>query len=195
MKKLIILFIIALSLAACSSHGNLNVINRTNHFLYFKISDIDRTVDPHQTVTVSMYAGKKFIFNPGEKTYTIYLEGETFVMHDGNTPTTTTKITIQSNKPTDIYADPNSAGIKIINNSDKIVHDVAYQKIYPDSVYNSVILTQEIDPGSKWFKQVPYSCDTDSFNIRFSYTKTENDTIFTNTMNLQLDQQFLLEIR
>jgi len=190
------LYLIVLFLVGCSSYGKLKIINKTDHLLYFKISFLSkRTVNPHQSVSISLKSGKNYLFNQSEKKYDLYLEGETFLMYNGLEPTTNTKITVTSDKTTKIYANPNMAGIKIINNSNDIIRDVGFEKIYPDTITEKEILIDEIAPESEWFKQIPYSCESDSFDIRFSYVKDENDTINTKVLNLKLDQQFLLEIR
>ncbi|OQX72893.1 MAG: hypothetical protein B6D61_13170 [Bacteroidetes bacterium 4484_249] len=190
-----IFFILTLAfLVGCSSHGNLKIINKTEHLLYFSINDISGTIPANQTNTISLYTGKKYIFNSPTKVYSLYLEGETFLMYDGIMPVKNTKITLMDDKTVKVYANPTNACLKVKNNTNQPILDMSYQKIYPDSICEPIILEKEIAPQITWYKQVPYSSEADSFDIRFFYMKIPPDTIYTNALNLKLDQLFLLEV-
>ena len=195
MKFHLILLILLMLLLGCSSHGNLKIYNQTNHNLYFSIKNITQTLTPQTSYEISLYTNKKFIFNEATKKYTLYLEGETFLMYDGLNPVTETKITLTANKTLKIYAHPTNACIKVINDSKKTISNVSYQRIYPDSILKPELLIEEVPPYSIKFKQIPYSCETDSFNVKFSYMNENSDTVYTHDYNLKLDELFLLEIK
>ncbi len=192
--KRFIFFLFIVIITACSTQGNLKINNRTAHNLYYSINDIFGTLIANQSVTLSLNTGKGFLLNSPEKTYDLYLEGETFLMYDYDTPSTHTKIDIKADRTKAVYADPSNACVKVNNLSTKSIYNFSYQKIYSDTLQKPVILTEEIPKNTVWFKQIPYSCKQDSFDIRFLYTRDFIDTIYTKTINLELDQLFLLDI-
>ena len=195
MKAIIFLLLIILLLSACSTKGDLKIINESEHNVYFSINNIDRTLQANQTTLLSLNTGKDYsIFYRPEKEYNLKIKGETFSLYNGIIPVDETTIVVTSKKTTKLYIHPSDAGIKI-NNNDLInsLYNVGYQKIYPDSTTDVKILTDEILPQTTWFDLLPYFSQQDSFAFKFSYETYTGAIVYSDTTTLHLDEQFIID--
>ena len=193
--KLLTIFTILLLLTACSTKGDLKIINQTNHNIYFTIKGMDETLQGNQSLTLSLDTGKDYsIFYRPEKEYKLKIKGETFSLYDENIPVDETTITLTSQKTRKLYLHPTNAGIKVNNNNLlNSLYNVGYQKVYPDTMTEKTILTNEILPQTTWFSILPYFSQQDSFAFKFSYETYTGTTVYSDTTTLHLDEQFIID--
>ena len=195
MKAIILLSLVILLLSACSTKGDLKIINETEHNVYFSINNIDKTLQANQTTVLSLDSGKDYSpFYRPEKEYNLKIKGETFSLYDGITPLDETTVTVTSKKTKRLYLQPTDAGIKVNNNSlSHSLYNVGYQKIYPDTTTELTILTNEILPQTTWFSILPYFSQQDSFAFKFSYETYTGTIVYSDTTTLHLDEQFIID--
>lgn len=201
MRKLIIISLVLFTFISCSSKGELKFLNRTEHNLYFSFKGNDYILAGDKTREFEFDTGNKFpFFASGEdKKISLYLEGETFMMQTSDqfgNPTgnffTETEVYVKPEKTTKIYANPTHASIKIINNSSSDVTNVAYDKIYADSVTYSGNLVNLVPADSIWFEQMKAYTSDDSFSYVFTYEFVQQ--VYADTVLLGLDDQKLIEV-
>ncbi|MCF7918356.1 MAG: hypothetical protein K9N06_00400 [Candidatus Cloacimonetes bacterium] len=136
MKNIILLYLLTLILTSCSGDGNLEIINRTKNEIYFSIENTDYILtgsnDPDtdpEAISIKLSAGKDFLNNP-EKSYTLFIEGETFAIYDyvQHIVVPSTEIVIKSGEVTTVYCNPGYACVRLINNSLQDISSAWYIK-------------------------------------------------------------------
>ena len=207
MKKFLVPILLIIIIAGCSSEGDIKLINRTDHNLYFTIKGNDyilegsETNDPSKTVSVD--TGKKFIFyDEGAVEVDMHLEGETFMMQDatiGGQPIgvyfTETTLQIKPSETLKIYCDPTHAGVKLINNSNQNIIDLAYKTATSNTLI-SIIDSQIIMGDSTWSR---LKASTSSDSIKYSFVIEFADglidsTTYVNIVDLTVDEQLRIEL-
>ena len=178
MKKVILIIIPILMLFGCSTEGDLKIINKTSHNIYFTVKGNDyvlegatRTDYPSQTISIE--TGKKFLFFEGDgKKVKLHLEGETFMMqHADNLGVgtgefvTETEVTIKPNETTKIYTWPAThASVKVINNSGEDIVDFFYYTNYDATL---VFMTDDIPDGETYYFRLDYATNQNWFYYEF----------------------------
>ena len=208
MKKVILVIIPILMLFGCSTEGDLKIINKTNHNIYFTIKGTDYVLEgaadtnyPSKTITLD--SGKEFLFFEGDgKKVNLHLEGETFMMqHADNLGVgtgefvTETKVTIKPNETTKIYTWPAThASVKVINNSGKDIIDFFYYTSYDQTL---VSMTDNIQNGETYYSRLAYATNEEWFYYEFKIVFDDyTEQIFGGGPDavLYLDEQFLIEL-
>lgn len=206
MKKLIIPILLIIILAGCSTEGDIKIINRTDHSLYFTIKGNDYILEGSETsdpdMTISVNTGKQFLFYGGDyMEIDLRLEGETFMMQDAinGIPIeeyfTETTLQVKPKETLKIYCDPTHAGVKLINNSAVDVIDLAYHT--DDSDILIPIIEQPIIVGDSAWNRLTATAEDDSISYSF-VIEFENgfidSTSFMNIDDLTVDEQLRIEL-
>ncbi|MCK4653133.1 MAG: membrane lipoprotein lipid attachment site-containing protein [Candidatus Cloacimonetes bacterium] len=207
MKKIFLFILPVIILAGCSTEGDIKIINRTNHYLYFTIEGANyvlegsENIDP--TYTVNIDTGSQFLFWGDDKTKVdMFMEGETFMMQDSNpdgTPSgyyyTETTLTVKSNKTLKIYCDPTHAGVKLINNSLVDVVELGYYTDDNDSLIS--IIDYPVVPGDSAWSRLKASTAPDSIIYSFiiEYETGDIDSSYFDIDNLVIDEQLRIELQ
>ncbi len=206
MKKLIIPTLLIIILAGCSTEGDIKIINRTDHNLYFTIKGNDyilggsETSDPDMTISVD--TGKQFLFlGQDYMEIDLHLEGETFMMQDAinGIPIeeyfTETTIRVKPKETLKIYCDPTHAGVKMINNFAVDVIDLAYYT--DDSNIPISIIEQPIVVGDFAWSRLTATAEDDSISYSFIIEFANgfiDSTSFVNINDLTVDEQLRIEL-
>ncbi len=206
MKNLIIFLLTISVIAGCSTEGDIKIINRTNHYLYFTIEGSDYILEGSENtnpnITIDVDTGKRFLFfGEGETQVDMFMEGETFMMQEADSygnPTgyyyTETTLTVKSNETLKIYCDPTHAGVKLINNSLVDVVEFCYYTDDNDSLV--LIIDYLVVPGDSAWSRLKASTALDSIIYSFiiEYETGDIDSSYVDIDNLVVDEQFPIEL-
>jgi hypothetical protein len=207
MMKLLIPFLLIIILAGCSTEGDIKIINRTDHSLYFTIKGNDyilegsETSDPNMTVSVD--TGKQFLFYIEDYVEVdLHLEGETFMMQDATISGqpigiyfTETTLQVKPKETLKIYCDPTHAGVKLINNFTEDVIDLAYYTDDSDTLIS--IIDLPITAGDSAWSRLTATTANDSITYSFVIEFANgfiDDTSFININDLIVDEQLRIEL-
>ncbi len=207
MPKILFVLFAVLLILGCSSEGDIKIINRTDHNLYFTIKGVDyilqgsETSDPFQKITVD--TGDQFLFWGDDETkINMTLEGETFMMQDADQngyPNgiyfTETNLYVKPNETTKIFCSPTHAGVKLINNSLNDVDDFSY---FTDD--NDTLRTLNVAPiysGEKFWARLKATTEYDSIIYSFviEFDDGSIDSSYSEIDDLILDEQLLIELQ
>ena len=206
MKKIFLFILPVIILAGCSSEGDIKIINRTDHYLYFAIEGSDYILagspdtDPSKTITVD--TGSQFLFWGDETTKVVMsLEGETFMMQWANndgSPSgdyyTETTLNIPANEVLKIYCEPTHAGVKLVNNSEVDVIDFSYYT--DDNDLLVALIDSPILPGDSIWSRLKATTAYDSIIYSFviEYQNGWFDSSYVDYNNLTVDEQLRIEL-
>lgn len=175
MKRLsLLLAILLLVLCACDSGGKLRIVNRTDHALYATVR-----IDGEDQQLVLM-GGEEHSFDvPTEKEgmftgnveaeVPVWMVGETFQIFDEDNLayTDSTMVYVQVGETLSVYADPNRASIKIVNNSSQTMSSAYIIK--NNFVSDSTIgVIHELAPGDSVFRCVDYATANNNFYYKIN---------------------------
>ncbi len=206
MKKIFLFLLPVIILAGCSTEGDIKIINRTDHHLYFTIEGSDyilegsSTSDPFQTI--SFDTGKKFLFfGDCEEKVDLHIEGETFMMqladNYGNPIGeyyTETTLNVKAGETLKIFCDPTHAGVKLVNNSQVSIYEFSYYKNDSDTLI-SIIDSQVIHGDSIWSRlKATTTCDSISYSFVIEYENGIFDSSYANIDDLVVDEQLRIEL-
>ena len=207
MKKILFILFLIIILAGCTSEGEIKIINRTDHNLYFSIKDSDYILagseasDPSQSIDID--TGRQFLFwGDDEKAVAMHLEGETFMLQDADASGnpnglfyTETTLHVEPDKTLKVFCDASHAGVKLINNS---LQNVEYLSYYTDD--SDTLKTLNYNPilsGETFWSRLKASTVWDSvlysFVVEFE-NGTIDDSTNTDIEGLILDEQYLIEL-
>ena len=206
MGKIFLFILSIIILAGCSSEGDIKIINRTNHYLYFTIEGSDYILagspdtDPSKTITID--TGSQFLFL-GNETIKVdmSLEGETFMMQWANndgSPSgdyyTETTLNVPANEVLKIYCEPTHAGVKLINNSEVDVIDFSYYTDDNDSLV--ALIDYPILSGDSIWSRLKATTAYDSIIYSFviEYQNGWFDSSYVDYNNLTVDEQLRIEL-
>jgi hypothetical protein len=205
MKKLIVPVLMVIILAGCSTEGDIKIINRTNHRLYFTIKGNDYILEGSETsdpdMTISVDTGKQVLFYSEDYVeIALHLEGETFMMQDAvnGIPIeeyfTETTLQVKPKETLKVFCDPTHAGVKLINNSAENVINLAYSTDDSDSLIAIIDLT--IEPGdSAWSRLKATSIyDSISYSFVIEFETGFIDSSFMNIDDLTVDEQLRIDL-
>ncbi len=206
MKKLLFPFmLLIIVIAGCSTEGDIRIINRTNHSLYFTIEGNDYTLEGSETsnpeMTISVDTGKQVLFySEAYVEVDLHLEGETFMMKDEfhGPPDweyySETTLQVIPKETLNIYCDPTHAGIKLINNFPIDVIDLAYYTNDSDSL---ISIIQSIASGDSAWSRLRATTEYDSISYSFVIEFDNgyiDDTSYINIDDLTVDEQLRIEL-
>lgn len=206
MKRILPLLMLVVLLAACSTEGDLKVVNGTAHNIYFNIDGEEYMVagatEGENSKTVSLDTGDKFLFfGSGEEKYNMHLEGETFMMQTASVQGvgtgeyfTDTRIEVEADETYKIYCDPAThAGVKVINNSGQDIIGLFY--LTSDDVTLRT-LTDSIENGAEFWSRLAFATPENNFYYTFKVRYADNTEEFFGgeEATLGLDEQFVIEI-
>ena len=206
MKKIFLFILPVIIFAGCSTEGDIKIINRTDHYLYFTIKGSDYILegspdsDPGKIITVD--TGSQFLFWGGDAAKVdMTLEGETFMMQLANpdgSPSgdyyTETTLNVPANKTLKIYCEPTHASVKLINNSEVNVVDFSY---YTDDNDSLVALVDYpiFSGGSIWSRlKATTAYDSIVYSFVIKYANGLFDSSYVNYDNLIVDEQLRIEL-
>lgn len=207
MKKFLVPILLIIIIAGCSTEGDIKIINRTNHNLYFTIKGNDYILDGSETsdpnMTVSVNTGKQFLFYSEDYVEVdLHLEGETFMMQDatiGGQPLgiyfTETTLRVKPKETLMVYCDPTHAGVKLINNSDQSVSNLSYYTTENNIPVPIIELPVAIG-DSAWSRLTATTANdliTYSFIIEFENGFIDS-TSYINIDTLTVDEQLRIEL-
>jgi len=207
MKKFLVLTLLIIIIAGCSSEGDIKMINRTDHSLYFTIKGNDYILEGSENsdtkMTVSVDTGEKFLFyNEGIIEVDMYLEGETFMMQYatiGGQPIgeyfTETTLQVKPSETLKVYCDPTHAGVKLINNSNQNIIDLAYRTAISDTLIS--IIGSPIAMGDSAWSRLKATTDSDSIKYSFVIEYANgliDSTTYINIEDLTVDEQLRIEL-
>ena len=200
MKIPVLLVILLLMLIACSTEGDLKIINRTAHNLYFSVKGNDYVVegateeeitnDTGPSKTVSIDTGNQFLFWGGDpKNVILSIEGETFLLPENETET---EVKIEAGETRKVYTDPTHAGVKLINESG---YDVIWLYYFTDYDTTLRVLSSDIPDGTEFFDQLLPSSNDNQFYYTFKVVLDNFEEyyfggLFDENANLGLDDQY-----
>ena len=206
MKILIFFLAVTIALAGCSSEGEIRIINRTNHNLYFNVYGTDYILegstvdDPSWSITID--TGSQYLFFGNDETkVTLSLEGETFMMQDSDASGvpngiffTETTLTVKPRQTLNIYCDPTHAGVKLINNSQSAVTGFFYFTANSDSLFS--LITPPLAPGDSTWSRLKATTEYDSvvYSFVIEYEGGIFDSSYVNIDDLTLDEQLRIEL-
>lgn len=189
MYRFWILIAISSLLLACSGEGAIKIINRTENEIYFSINNQEYTVDGSSdplnplSVSIDLDAGSDFPNTP-QKVYYLQIEGETFAIYDYNQQIDVpgTDITIEADKTTEVYCDPNYACLRINNLASQNIISACYLKSYYGTMVE-FLGDKAILPGESVYKRLEYSLEIpqepeDIFYYNFEIVM-QDSTIYT----------------
>jgi hypothetical protein len=207
MKRILPLLLLVVFLAACSTEGDLKVVNGTAHNIYFNIDGDEYMVtgatEGENSKTVSLDTGDKFLFfGSGEEKYDLHLEGETFMMQSASVQGvgtgeyfTDTSIEVEANETYKIYCDPAThAGLKVINNSGKDIIGLFY---YTSNDTTLRTLTGSIENGAEFWSRLAFATPENDFYYTFKVRYDDYTEEFFGSPDettLGLDEQYVIEI-
>lgn len=206
MKKALFPLLLIIIIAGCSTEGDIKIINRTNHSLYFTIKGNDYTLEGSETsdpdMTISVGTGKQFLFYSEDYVEVdIHLEGETFMMQDAinGIPIeeyfTETTLQVIPKETLKVYCDPTHAGVKLINNYTENVINLAY--FTDDSDILISIIEQPIIVGDSAWSRLTATAEDDSISYSFVIEFANgfiDSTNFINIDDLTVDEQLRIEL-
>ena len=205
MIKILVPLLLIIILTGCSTEGDIKIINRTNHSLYFTIEGNDYILEGSETsdpkMTISVDTGKQVLFYSEDYVNVdLHLEGETFMMQDAinGIPIeeyfTETTLQIIPKETLKIYCDPTHAGVKLINNFAINVINLAYYTDDSDILIS--IIDQPIEPGDSVWSRLRATTDYDSISYSFIITFDEyaDSTNYVNIDDLTVDEQLRIEL-
>ena len=207
MKNIIVLFLPLLLLFGCSSEGDIKIINRTDHNLYFNIEGTDYVLegsensDPSKIISID--TGSQFLFFGDDETkVAMSLEGETFMMQDSDfsgVPNgiyfTETMLAVKPNETLKIYCDPTHAGVKLVNNSQVAVSGFSYYTDDSDSLV-SLIEYPVISGDSIWSRlKATTSYDSIIYSFVIEYENGWYGSSYVNIDDLIVDEQLRIELQ
>jgi hypothetical protein len=191
----------------CASEGDIKIINRTDHYLYFNIKGTDYVLEGSETsdpsTTVSVDTGDQFLFfGDDEKQVHMELEGETFMMQDADSfgnPNgiyfTETNLYVKPNETLKIFCDPTHAGVKLVNNSEVAVSGFSYYTDDSDSLF-SLIEYPIISGDSIWSHlKATTSYDSIIYSFVIEYENGWFDSSYVNYDDLVVDEQLRIELQ
>ena len=203
MKKVLFPFILLIIIiAGCSTEGDIKIINRTDHSLYFTIKGNDYILEGSETsdpsMTISIGTGKQFLFYSEDYVEVdLHLEGETFMMQDASIsgqPTgvyfTETTLQVKPKETLKVYCDPTHAGVKLINNFAIDVIDLSYHTGDSDTLIS--IIDQPIIVGDSAWSRLKAATGYDSISYSFVIEFANgfiDDTSYINIDTLTVDEQ------
>jgi hypothetical protein len=198
---LLAILVIAFISAGCEKDGEIRVINRTSHNLYAGIFDVMHTIPADSSVTVHVSTQRKSFLDSSVGRYVeVYLEGETYQIWDDfqHSYVDSTFVWVEAGNTTRIFADPNRACVKVINNTERYIKRIIVQR---NTNATSNTMTYEFEPpmapDATWFKQqVPATAQYHYFYL--VQVVFENDEIYTygDTDNiLYEDDLFLVDVQ
>jgi hypothetical protein len=182
MKKIFLFILPIIILAGCSTEGDIKIINRTDHYLYFTIKGSNYILegspdsDPSKTITVD--TGNQFLFLGDDATKVdMTLEGETFMMQLAN-----------------LDGSPSHAGVKLVNNSEVNVIDFSYYTDDSDSLV--ALIDYPILSGDSIWSRLKATTAYDSIVYSFviKYANGLFDSSHVNYDNLIVDEQLRIEL-
>jgi hypothetical protein len=207
MKRIFLLLLPLLIVFGCSSEGDIKIINRTDHYLYFNIKGTDYVLegsensDPSKIISID--TGDQFLFfGDDEKSVSLQLEGETFMIQDSDyagIPNglyfTETMLTVLPNETTKIYCDPTHAGVKLINNSQVAVEDFSYYTEDADTLFS--LLETPLDSGdSTWYRlKATTSYDSIIYSFVIEYENGLFDSSYVDFDALIVDEQLRIDLQ
>lgn len=206
MKKIFLFILPIIILAGCSTEGDIKIINRTDHYLYFTIKGSNYILegspdsDPSKTITVD--TGNQFLFLGDDATKVdMTLEGETFMMQLANldgSPSgeyyTETTLNVPANEVLKLYCEPTHAGVKLVNNSEVNVIDFSYYTDDSDSLV--ALIDYPILSGDSIWSRLKATTAYDSviYSFVIEYQNGWFDTSYVNYDNLIVDEQLRIEL-
>ncbi|MDO9578661.1 MAG: hypothetical protein Q7J16_12325 [Candidatus Cloacimonadales bacterium] len=207
MKKFILFILPALIIFGCSSEGDIKIINRTDHYLYFNIEGTDYVLEGSEnsnpSKSVSIDTGSQFLFWGDDETKVpMNLEGETFMMQDSDASGvpnglffTETILAVKPNETLKIYCDPTHAGVKLVNNSQVSVSGFSYYTDDSDSLV-SLIEYPVISGDSIWSRlKATTSYDSIIYSFVIEYENGWYDSSYVNIDDLIVDEQLRIELQ
>ena len=191
----------------CSSEGDIKIINRTDHYLYFNIEGKDYVLEgsssSNPSKSVSIDTGSQFLFWGDDETkVAMNLEGETFMMQDSDASGvpnglffTETMLAVQPNETLKIFCDPTHAGVKLINNSQVAVAGFSYFTDDSDSLFS--LIGYPVASGDSIWSRLKASTAYDSIIYSFviEYENGWFDSSYVNYDNLIVDEQLRIELQ
>jgi hypothetical protein len=206
MKKIFLFILPIIILAGCSTEGDIKIINRTDHYLYFTIEGNDYILegspdsDPSKSITVD--TGSQFLFlGDGTTEVDMTLEGETFMMQLANPdgfPSgeyyTETTLNVPANETLKIYCEPTHAGVKLINNSEVDVVDFSYYTDDNDSLV--ALIDYPILSGDSTWSRLKATTAYDSviYSFVIEYENGWFDSSYVDIDDLIVDEQLRIEL-
>jgi len=207
LKKLIILFLPLLIIFGCSSEGDIKIINRTDHFLYFNIKGTDYVLEgssnSNSSKTIAIDTGSQFLFfGDDEKNVPMRLEGETFMMQDSDASGvpngiyfTETALSVKPKETLKIFCDATHAGVKLINNSQVSVSEFSYYTDDSDSLV-SLIDYPIIAGDSIWSRlKATTSFDSIIYSFVIEYENGWFDSSYIDFDDLIVDEQLRIDLQ
>jgi hypothetical protein len=185
MKKLSYLLplLMMLVLSACDSGGKLRIVNRTQHPLYATVQ-----IDGEQQQIVLM-GGQEYTFEVPTETQNmftgtveaevpVWMVGETFQIFDEDnlSYTDSTSVYVPVGKTLSVYADPNRASIKIVNNSSQAMTS-AYIIKNNFVIDSTVGVIGELAPGDSVFRCVDYASANNNFYYKINVQMADDSIL------------------
>ncbi len=198
----LILIFVSLFLFACAKEGDLTLVNRTNHNIYYTIQNRDYTLTANQTAKHTFSVGNETLFKTAEKEIPIKIEGETFILLDEDIETNETSVNIKGDENLKVFLYPTHAGLKIVNHSNKIFRNLIYKQHFVSHTHSSddLLHFEELNPQDSLWVRIPYSFLNPDNPYYFYYTFEVRDTdgfIHTfgdSTTVLDKDIQYRIEL-
>jgi len=215
MKNFLILVLVLVILAGCSSEGDIKVVNRTKHPLYITVKGNDYTIagseDPVGSPvkkTISIDTGKEFLFwNGDDKKVDIHLEGETFMLQEADIngyPSgiffTETTVNVSPDETTKVYCDPTHGSVKVINQIENDIIEFRVKKNggnfnpVDTNTGSSLDPLWSIAPGDSVWARLQASTDDNPAYYEFQVVLDNYQYLEYPAGEIEVDDQFRLVI-
>ncbi len=201
--KLIFVIVGLLGLIACEDGASIKINNQTNHNVYAIIEGNELTVAGGQSQKVGVDTHRKvFLFDDGKTNKTIQIVGETFRIWDDYEETylSETDLKVYPGKTYNVYCSPNSASVKVVNNSESPIETLNYRKnkLYNPGDWFNVTFEPPLEKGDFAYYHLVPQTQENRFFYNFSLV-SNNETIYSignefDGVELFMDQQHLIVI-
>ena len=176
MKNLIYVLLFSLLFTACSSDGTLKITNRTSHEIYLSIDNMDYILQGNQNpdssssvLSIDLETESDILGNSG-KVYVLDIQGETFALWDTfeHIVVLSTDVTIEPDKTTTVFCDPDYACVRITNHSNDYVANATFVNSI-EQVTRLVAGSQNIAPQQSIYCRLEYTIDNPEYPQDYFY--------------------------
>lgn len=198
-KSVLIIVACFAFLSACVKKTDLIINNNTRHNVYYTLNHSEEYILPGgKTHNHNFNLGKKYLLDEPQKKVNIRIEGETYQLPYGYDEN---QITLKHDSDYRIFLWPTNAGLKVENNSDKVISSVKYVKNFINRIERSENLLNSntfLRLGDEFWCRITHNENFTDQNKNFHYTfevSTLDDSLFVfgdSELFLEKDDQFLI---
>ncbi len=202
-KILLVILVALIGLIACEDGASIKVHNQTSHNVYGEVDGIEFTVAGATTKKINVDTNRKvFLFEDGKTSKTLSLVGETYRIWDEfyGVPQSETDIKLYPGKSYDVFCSPNSASVKVINNSEYSIYKLNYRKneLFSPGQWFNITYDPPLEKGDFAYYHLAPQTEENRFFYNFS-VENQDEVIYSignefDGVELFMDEQHLIII-